>query len=217
VAPNTLDTEDLLRIRDRCEQEGKEVIKKKWGIIHNHLLIFVGRFLKDKQVDFLLKVFQEVEREIKDCGLILVGDGPERESVQLEAEKRGVENVYFLGEITDVQKTGELLYISDALVMPGYLGLAVVHSFCFDKPVVSQAQGLNGPFHSPEIEYLLDGKTGFLTPPGDVDEMARRIIALCQDEELLTEMKSHIRKTVQEKCSLNKMINGFAEAIEQVS
>ena len=70
-------------------------------------------------------------------------------------------NVVFHGAIHDDVKTGEILFACDMMVMPGYLGLSVNHAFCFDCPVMSFEQQKNGPFHSPEVEYVINNKTGF--------------------------------------------------------
>jgi len=217
VAPNTLNTNELLQIRSRCEQEGKQHIKNRWGLNHKYILIFIGRLLKDKQVDFLLRVFKEVQKKLIDSGLAIVGDGPERNFLQALTRSMNLKNVYFLGEITDIQKTGELLYISDLMIIPGRLGLSVVHAFCFDTPVISQTEGPNGPFHSPEVEYMKSGKTGFLTPCGDITNMVKTIIDILSNPTLIEKMKFNIRKTVKERCNLELMINKYFEAIEKVS
>jgi glycosyltransferase involved in cell wall biosynthesis len=235
VAFNTLDTDELLDLRNKLERIGKERIKKDVGFGSKYNLIFIGRLLKEKEPDRLIRVFKIISKKLDDISVHFVGDGPMIDELRREA--RGVQlqgkldilpdshwsrqsmknNIKFWGSIIDISVTGKLLFASDLMVMPGYLGLSVVHSFCFDTPVVSQKQGIAGPFHSPEVEYVVDNKTGFLVEYGNDEKMADVIIDYLLNKEKQEEMKKHIRHTVENICSLKNMLNGFRRAIEYVT
>lgn len=218
VAQNTLDTTTLLEIRDRLEKIGKEEVKKQLGFTKRYSLIYVGRLLKEKEPGRLIDVYGIISTRIDSIELHIVGNGPMMEGLKVKTKKLEGEDknlkIRFWGAITDDEVTAKMLYASDLMVMPGYLGLSIVHSFCFDCPVVSQKQGVNGPFHSPEIEYVIDGKTGFLTPYDNNELMAEIIIDYLLDEAKSKEMKQEIRKTVERVCSLDNMIRGFSGAID---
>src|SRR5690606_21099776 len=47
-----------------------------------------------------------------------------------------------------------------AVVIPGYLGLAINHAFAHGRPIVTRKH----EFHSPEIEYLTEGEDSLLIP-----------------------------------------------------
>jgi len=213
VAQNTLDTNSLTKIRNILTKRGKEKVKKELGFTAKYNLIFIGRLLKEKEPDRLIDVFRIIEKHIDSVELHIVGDGPLLE--QLKIISKGLK-VKFWGGITDDKDAGSLLFASDLMVMPGCVGLSVVHSFCFDCPVVSQKQGFNGPYHSPEIEYVEDGRTGFLIPYGDNNLMAEVIINYLLDEEKQKEMRKEMRNIVENICSIENMINGFKEAIYYV-
>lgn len=180
----------------------------------------MGRLLKEKEPDRLIDVYKIISKKIDNIELHIVGNGPMMEELKVKTKKLKDEDknlkIRFWGAITDDEMTGKMLYASDLMVMPGYLGLSIVHSFCFDCPVVSQKQGVNGPFHSPEIEYVIEGKTGFLTPYDNNELMAEIIIDYLLDEAKPNEMKQEIRKMVEKVCSLDNMIKGFSEAIDYV-
>jgi len=220
VAQNTLDTVTLLKIRDKLCKIGKERVKKQLGFRERYNLIYIGRLLKEKEPDRLIDVYKVISKRIDSIELHIVGNGPMREKLKVKTQRLKDEDknlkVKFWGAITDNGMTGKMLYASNLMVIPGYLGLVTVHSFCFDCPVVSQKQGVNGPFHAPEIEYVIDGKTGFLTPYGNNEFMAEVIIKYLLDEAKVTQMKEEIRKTVEKVCSLDNMIKGFSEAIDYV-
>jgi len=216
VASNTLDTGSLLKLRKGYEKEGKEILKKKCGIEHFKLIIFIGRLKKDKQVDFLLRVFSYVLKHIEDCGLLVVGDGPERENLKNLSKLMRLRNVYFLGEIKEMEKAGKLLFISDVLVNPGDIGLSVVHAFCFDMPVITQKSGVNGPC-SPEFEYIENGKTGFLCEIGNVERMAEIVIKLLENEKIREKLKRNIRQKILKDCSIEAFLQCYIQAVKKIS
>lgn len=211
IAHNTLDTRELTKLREQMEKKGKDNIKKEIGFNAQYNLIYIGRILKDKEPDRLINVFKMLTKRLDSVALHFIGDGPMVK--QLKDITQGL-NVKFWGNMTNDYQTGRLLFASDLMVMPGYLGLSVVHSFCFDKPVVSQKRGEQGPFHSPEVEYVIDGKTGFLVKYGNNELMADTIIKYLNDEKKQLMMKGEIRTMVQGVCSIDNMIVGIKKAID---
>ncbi|TET09974.1 MAG: glycosyltransferase [Candidatus Atribacteria bacterium] len=212
VAPNTLDTKRLVRIRDDLEKSGKGTIRREINFKKKYNLIYLGRLLKEKEPDRLLDVFKIVSRKLKSIELHFVGDGPLYSKL---LEKSVGLNVRFWVSVSDDIFLGKLLFSSDLMVLPGYMGLSVVHSFCFDCPVATQIQGKQGPFHSPEIEYLINGKTGFLVEYGNNDKMAGVVSNyLLSSENVKDKFKNNIRKMIEDKCSIENMIDGFKKAID---
>ncbi len=212
VAPNTLNTKKMIRIRDDLEKIEKETIRREINFKRKYNLIYLGRLLKEKEPDRLLDVCKIVSREIKSIELHFVGEGPLYDKL---LEKSDEFNVRFWGNISDNIFLGKLLFSSDLMIIPGYMGLSVVHSFCFDCPVVTQKQGHQGPFHSPEIEYLINNKTGFLVEYGNNDKMATVIIKyLLSSDDIKDKFKENMRKMIKNKCSIDNMVYGFKEAID---
>jgi len=213
VAPNTLDTGRLTEIRKQLERVGKDNIKEQIGFKEKHNLIYIGRLLREKGTDRLIDVFRIVSKQLNSVELHIIGNGPLLN--QLKTVSKGLK-VKFRGSITDDETAGKLLYASDLMVMLGDLGLSVVHSFCFDLPVLSQKTGPNGPFHGPEVEYVIDNKTGFLLPYGNDELMAKIIMEYLLDNAKQKEMKEEIRNIVENVCSMDNMINGFMGAIKYI-
>lgn len=213
VVPNTLDTRKLVLIRDELELMGKEKIKNEIGFKEAYNITFIGRLLKDKEPDRLIEVFKIISKELDSAALHIVGDGPYIK--EIKNLSKGL-RVKFWGYVTDDYEAGKLLFASDLVVIPGYVGLSVVHSFCFDKPVVTQKRGVNGPFHSPEIEYLIDGQTGFMVNYDDNQELAKTVINYLTNKEIQGIMKDKIRITIETLCNINNMLNGFKKAVDYV-
>jgi len=109
--------------------------RKELNISENTLLIgHVGRFNKQKNHEFLIDIFNEIQKKHKDSKLLLVGIGPLMENIKSKVKEYNLENsVLFLGQRNDVQ---ELMQAMDIFLLPSlYEGLPLVG-------VEAQAAGL---------------------------------------------------------------------------
>ena len=209
VAPNSIDLEPYEILLARLEKEGREKVKKRLGFAEEKThFIWIGRLLADKRPDLLFAAFQKLDFP---CHLHVVGVGPELE--KMKALK--IPNVTFYGEVFDETITGELLFCSDLFVMPGYLGLSVLHAFVMGMPVLSCKTTETGPFHSPEICYLVEGKNGLLVD-SSAEALALAISGLHKNPQKWKELKESARDTGR-KSGLESMVKGFAAAIAAAS
>ena len=215
VAPNTLDTDKLTELRKQFEITGKQKIKGELGIDTDYHFIYVGRLIADKQADLLLKAFKIVEDKNENCSLTIIGDGPERSNLERLKDELDIKKIFFAGEITDDNLTGKWIFASDAFIMPGRLGLSVVHSFCFGTPVISQSKDYN--YHGEGIGYLHDNLNGILVPDGDTGALASAMIKIVIDKDFSAALRKNAIQTTENECSVQNMISGFKNAIEYVS
>lgn len=218
VAQNTLDTTKLLSIKKQLISEGKSNLKTRLGFKNKFNLVFIGRLLKDKNPNIVIDALYTLISAFKlDIALHYIGDGE-----QLTFLKEKVENlclntfVTFHGSIHDDFRTGEILYASDMMVMPGYLGLSINHAFCFDCPVLSFEKQITGPFHSPEVEYVIHDQTGFLLKEQSSNCIALTLNQYFNQPEKQLIFKENIRNMVSEVFPIEKMIKGFDDAIDYV-
>lgn len=212
VAPNTLDTDRQIEIKKMLDLRGKNSIKDELCVKEKFHFVYIGRFLKDKQIDFLIKAFAEIELRYENVRLTLIGDGPEYANLKKLCTELELKKVFFMGEILEEESTGKWIYISDAFLIPGRLGLSVVHSFCFGTPVISQHK--ESYFHGEGVGYIKDGINGYLTVDGNVNDFAEKIIRLISDSEHSALLRKNSLKTIEEECSVGKMKKGFRDAIE---
>lgn len=212
---NTLDTNKFLPIRDSFRKIGKENIKQKLGFTHQFNLIFIGRLYEDKWPQVAIEVLDLLfKKNFLSVGLHFVGSGTMEKSLVDYANKNGLQhNVFFHKEIFDEYKSGELLFASDIMIMPGCVGLSVNHAFCFDCPVITFESNNNIPAHGPEIEYIIHGKTGFIAKNRSVEEMAGIIYNYLSDAPLQDEVKINIRNMIEKTCPIEKLTGAFVDAI----
>lgn len=147
-----------------------------------YILAHVSNFRKVKRVDDVIKTFALVRAQIP-VKLLMIGDGPERQPAELLARQLGVCNdIRFLGKQEQME---EILSIIDIFMLPSEyesFGLAALEAMACGVPVISSnAGGL------PEIN--INGKTGFLSDVGDVEDMAKNILFILKDDATLMHFK----------------------------
>jgi phosphatidylinositol alpha-mannosyltransferase len=84
-------------------------------------VLFIGRLERRKGVKHLLTAFQILAQENPHIKLVIAGDGPEREKLELLAEDLKIPNVSFLGYVSEELKM-ELLAEADLLCSPALFG-----------------------------------------------------------------------------------------------
>jgi glycosyltransferase involved in cell wall biosynthesis len=215
VAFNTIDTTSYLKIRDELEKKGKNDLKKSLGFTHQFNLTFISRLYEEKKPELLLHVLMALKQKgFGSVGIHYVGDGKMLPVLKKTVLELGLEkDVIFHGAVYDEIKTGEILFCSDLMIIPGFVGLAVNHAFCFNCPVATFKQiGLNPP-HSPEVEYIIDKKTGFLVEPHSIEALVDRVTLYLESPGLRNEMQTEIRNLIENVCSVEKMTEGVIDAI----
>ncbi|ASZ10796.1 N-acetyl-alpha-D-glucosaminyl L-malate synthase BshA [Chitinophaga pendula] len=146
------------------------------------ILLHVSNFRKVKRVPDVVKVFKQV-REQMPAKLLLVGDGPDRPTIECMCrELQLCDDIRFVGKQEQLE---DVMSISDLFVLPSEyesFGLAALEAMASEVPVLSSnAGGL------PEIN--IQGETGYMSPVGDVDDMAAHAIRLLKDDQKLAAMR----------------------------
>lgn len=139
------------------------------------LAVTVGRLIPRKAIDVLLAALaRPAAREVH---LAVVGSGPQLEALRDVAGRLGVAGrVRFLGQVEEERKW-QILQASDAYVsstMHEGFGLVYLEGMASGLPVVT-------PNYGGQVDFLREGETGFLVPPGDADALAAAIARLQAD------------------------------------
>jgi len=198
---NGIDTETLPGMSNQD-------IKRKWGIPDGDILIgTVGSLLKRKRIKDLVEAFSLVINKTK-CPVkcMIIGEGTERESLMAKViEKNLVGSVIFTGFQTDAVSHVNAM---DIFVMPSEkegLPRVILEAMLMGKPVVASA--VTG-----SSELVVDGKTGFLVPPGKSNAFADAILKLIDDSALRVKMGEAARERVIKNFPIKK----YVEDVEKV-
>lgn len=129
VLPNAIDLTLF-----RFSQEKRCRLRKEMGLENMFVLGHIGRFVPEKNHDFLLNIFSELQKKIPNAKLLLIGEGALMEKIRKKAKKLNLQNaILFLGKRLDV---ADLYQVMDVFCLPSfYEGLPVT-------AVEAQASGL---------------------------------------------------------------------------
>ncbi len=170
VIPNFIDL-------SRFKKQKKEHFKKAICPNDEALIVHTSNFRKVKRVDDVVRVFNNVRREIP-AKLLLVGDGPERKNIESLCRELGTcDDIRFLGKLDQVE---EVLSVADLFIMPSEkesFGLAALEAMACEVPVISTNTG-----GLPELN--VHGETGFLSNVGDVEDMTKNALIILDKENL---------------------------------
>ena len=172
VIPNFIDLNKFKRMK-------KDHFKKAICPNDEMLIVHTSNFRKVKRVDDAVRVFKGILDEVPSK-LLLVGDGPERASVEtLCRELEVFDDTRFLGKQEAVE---ELLSVADLFLMPSEkesFGLAALEAMACEVPIIStNAGGL------PELN--VSGQTGFLSDIGDIESMIKNSLIVLSKDNLST-------------------------------
>lgn len=198
VAGNAITEQHLVNLRHTLKLEEKQV------------LLFSGRLYADKKVDFLLRAFARLKNSYPTVGLLIIGDGEERHTLEQLATDLALQDVHFLGEVLAPAETAAYFLLSDLLVIPGLVGLAIVHGFAFGLPLVTT----ESPGHGPELDYL-SSKTGIITTQ-DISSYTQAIIRLLTAPHKLNAMK-HAAQAQGTELALPRSAARFINGIQSLS
>lgn len=167
------------------------------------IVTHVSNFRKVKRIDDVVKVFYRIQQETP-AKLIMVGDGPERESAEDLVCELGIEEkVVFLGKSNEVDK---ILCFSDLFLLPSEtesFGLAALEAMVSGVPVISSNTG-----GIPEVN--IHGVSGYLSDVGDVDTMGERAIEILHDDVVLEQFKQNA-KNIAKKFDLEAIVNDYEQ------
>jgi len=145
-------------------------------------LLFVGRLAGIKGVPLLLESLARLVATRPRLHLTLIGDGPDRQALEAQTERLGLgAHVEFAGYRSQ-QEVRERMAETDVLVLPSFAeGVPVTLMEALAAGVGVVASGVAGV-----SELVLEGVSGFLVPPGDVETLTERIGELLDDPALRT-------------------------------
>lgn len=156
--------------------------------------IYVGRLWLGKGIDTLLTAFALAQsRSPQTLSLMLVGDGVDEAELRTMCKTQSIPNVHFLGfrQKTDI---AECYVMADVFVFPTLgdpFGQVVEEAMASGLPVISTAA-------AGEIgDRIIPGYNGDLVPPGDVEQLAQKMVQMAESDDLRGTLGRNAREHVQ--------------------
>lgn len=158
-------------------KKDRDYLKRDYNIDEDEkVLIHISNFRKVKRIPDIVRTFYEIRKVIK-AKLLLVGDGPESNTVFELVNELGLqEDVLFLGKQKNIS---DLLSLSDLMLLLSEqesFGLVLLEAMACKVPSIGTNIG-----GIPEV--IVHGETGYLVELGDIKQAATYALQLLTDEQ----------------------------------
>jgi glycosyltransferase involved in cell wall biosynthesis len=206
VTRNSPDTDILFSVRKSLELSSNMFQK------NDHRIVHLSRLVAWKRVDLLIKAFARIKKSFTDADMLVIGNGPERESLERTSAELGVsKDVKFLGGVYDPYILGKHLMSSSVYVLAGMGGLSINEAMCFGLPVIcSVCDGT-------EKILVRDGFNGKYFKDNDEDDLVEKIVYLFENPELRKSMGTNSTNIIRDEVNINTVINGYVRAFQYVT
>lgn len=170
--------------------------------------VAVSRLAGCKGIDYTIRAFERVVRELPDAELHIVGHGPMRDELEALAGKLGLHNnVVFYGRVGEDEVINRLqncdVFVQHSLEhsdgsREGF-GVSITEASACGLPVVvTRCGGIE--------DQVRDGQTGICVPQRDVGAMAEAMLKLARDQSLRERLGKASRARAVSQYDLSRQI-----------
>lgn len=188
--------------------------KRKWGIKDtDKIILSIGRMGSEKNLELVIRAFDEVRQSVPDAKLLLVGDSEaHRKNLELlAAEQSSCDDIIFTGKVPR-EKIGAAYKAADVFVFPSLVdtqGLVLHEAADAGLPIVACDEMVS--------EVVKDGVNGLIADnsPTDFSDKVTRIMT---DDKLKKSMSAASRELASHYSAhgqAEKMLAVFEQAAEQ--
>jgi len=190
------------RLRDRLEgiEAQKAGVRAQLGVGDAPLALYLGHIPHGNDLDLALQAWSRVGERLPQARLVIAGTGEGLPALQSYAQALGVEDrVLFPGwierELAPVYVAAADLIVNplrDTLINRSKCAAKVVSAMALGKAVITSRLGEN-------LEYIEHGRSGWLTEPGDADDLAQALLTLLSNQALAAELGRAARQRLWER------------------
>ena len=200
---------DINRFRPNHVERGW--LRAELGIAEDAQVVGIVAALRpEKNHPQFIKAAREVLRHHANVHFVIVGEGPERSTIE-EALKdcRYQANFHLLGNRNDTERILAGLDVFCLTSRNEANPVSILEALACCVPVISSNVGSIS-------ENIIDGKTGILTQPLKWEETAAAMLSMLHDTRLAARMGRAGRVLVRDSSSLSAMVQGYETLIESI-
>lgn len=169
------------------------------------IILFIGTLNKVKNIPLLLDSLALVKREFNDFICLVIGEGPEINSLKLKISNLKLEDhIKLLGSIRH-DELANYYGASDFLVLSSFsesFGKVIVEAAASGKPAIAtKTTGAS--------ELIIDKETGYLTEIDNREKLAEKILSFLRDENLSARMGQKAKELVSSKFKRDEIIKSI--------
>lgn len=208
--PNPVDQDIFYKVDDK---EKKRLRTKLNFPLNKRILIYTGRLVLEKGLPFLLKFWNEIQKNNDDLFLVVVGSGGnsayscEDEIKEYVKENKLENSVIFTGNV-NVKSVHEYLKSADIFIFPTERGEGLPNSVleamaCGLVIVTNPVSGI--------ADVIKNNVNGFLMEAGNIEQYCNHLDMLNKDDRLLNEISRNAVMTISEKYSKSIVVQSYID------
>lgn len=178
---NVVIINDALEISDRVSD------------LKTNNIVYIGNLTKDKRVEELIKVVNDVNKKI-DINLHIVGCGDEKNNLEQFVSNKGIKNVKFWGEVTK-SKLGDILSSSSLYVSTSknpYGSFSALLAMNYGIPIIAYEEAFS------LATLIMDDINGYVIKDHNVEFLKNKIIDVMRDYDKRIELGTCSKEKVLE-------------------
>ncbi|OHA93028.1 MAG: hypothetical protein A2W64_00290 [Candidatus Zambryskibacteria bacterium RIFCSPLOWO2_02_39_10] len=154
------------------------------------IILMASRVTKEKNIILAIKLVSSLIRANKRIVLLIVGDGPEKKTLQLYAKDMGGYVVFepWTLDLTSYYKTADVFLLTSQY--EGY-GMTLIEAGASGCPIVTTNVGIA------KTDLFKNGENAFVCPVGDVDCLSKAIIDLIENPEKRKLFKERMQDSIK--------------------
>jgi glycosyltransferase involved in cell wall biosynthesis len=206
-----------IEVQEEVISKSDDAIRGDFELPNAPIIFYNGHFEPGDDIMFFCRAAAPVARR-NGATIVLVGEGPDLPKVkEYFSHQEGVDVRFF--SPLPYEQFIQLVAISDVTAFPypdnplhrSKCSTRIIDYMSMKRAVLTTAVGQNA-------EYILNGESGILAPPGDENRFSRELEVLLQDPELRAKLGRNARQRVKDTFSWSGMpLENCLAAYRQVS
>lgn len=170
---------------------------------------YIGRLVDGKGLEDLLAAIANLKSkfQISNFKTLVFGTGPIEQKLRKMAQKFGISDLIEWRGFVPYSRVPEALAQIDIFIYPSWhegFGRSIMEALAMEKAVIATNVG-----GIPDL--IEDGKNGFLVPPHNPEQLARKIKELLSDKDMRIKFGKAGRERVNKNFEWNQGIKQFAD------
>ena len=182
------------------------------GPADSNKILFIGRLIKQKGVDILLRAFDSLKMAFPKAELEIIGYGPEKEPLFVEIERLNLGGKVIFSDPVPHEKLPDKYREARLLAMPSTIGegfgITVAEAAACGVPTVTFGMGGTA-------ELVLDGETGVITKP-DAESLAEGMGRLFADDNLTSKLGESARQRIADNYGWENISGRFDNFLKSI-
>lgn len=188
----------------------RQTLREEFGVADKRVLLYVGRLIPDKRIDFLVEAFASLYRTDPRYHLFVVGGGPLEPLVRRCEQELGKGAITVFGPVSKRERLAPIYCASDLYFLPGAVGLAPLQALCYDLPAVVFELATHGP----EFSYLNSENAVVLSSSTTAAQFAQELPSIFE-RFAAPEARKRLYETI-EHLTLENMVEHFIQGVNAV-